>query len=90
MTASIHEVPLSERFHPEDFDLTDRSIIAGAINRYGINKLTTATPENLSVFTWEQVSQALLTSRKFCSGDALDDTDDLIYGVRDVRKHYAS
>lgn len=84
----IQEVPLSERFRPEEFDGPDLEIIVGALNKFGVSNLTRATTENLTAFTWEQVLQSLLLSRRACVGDALDDTDDVIYAVRDIRREY--
>lgn len=84
----IQEVPLCERFRPEEFEAGELEIIVGALNKFGVSNLTRATSTNLTAFTWEQVLQSLLQSRRECVGDSLDDTDDVIYAVQDVRREY--
>lgn len=88
MTVIVQEIPLQHRFRPETFEQFEKDIIVGALNKFGTNMPMRATPQNLTAFTWEQTIQALLLSRRHCTGDALDDVDDVIYNIRDTRKTY--
>jgi hypothetical protein len=84
------EIPLQQRFAPASFDAHEKEIIVGALNRYGIGNLAPAVPDNLSIFTWDQVQQALILSRRDCFGDSRDDVDDVIYNLMQERKSYVN
>lgn len=86
----IQNIPLEYRFQPDGFDAHELEVISGALNRYGVDNLVRASPNNLSVFTWEQVKHALMLSRKDCIGDALDDLDDVLWNVRHEEREYAN
>lgn len=80
------DLPYEYRFQPQTFDTRELEIIVGALNRYGVNTPAPARPENLNIFTWDQVQQALILSRRDCIGDSRDDVDDVIYELRAERK----
>lgn len=82
------EISARDKFRPEGFEQEERQVIAGALNRYGIENPYFAKPEALTAFTWDQVLHALLASRKDCIGDSLDAVDDVIFAVRDERSRY--
>lgn len=88
MFAMQSEISARDRFQPHDFDESDLEVIAGALNRYGIDNPIFANTKNLSAFTWEQVLNALTASRRDCIGDSLDDLDDVIYAVKAERNYY--
>lgn len=87
---SAQDIPYIERFQPSGFEDYQKNIIAGALNLRGVGNLLRADTQNLTVFTWEQVDQALRSSRQDCIGDALDDLDDTIIAVRQERKSYVN
>lgn len=86
---SQSEISARDKFQPHHLDDHERRLIAGAVNRYGVDNPLFANENNLSVFTWEQILAALMASRRDCIGDSLDDIDDVIYAVRAERKYYA-
>lgn len=88
MSQHIQDVPHEHRFQADAFDAHDLEIIIGAVNRYGVSLPTRADSENLSTFTWDQVKQALIISRRDCVGDSRDDVDDVIYAIQAERKTY--
>ncbi len=88
MALNQSEISLRDRFRPDNFVDFERSIIAGALNRYGVENPFHADTNNLTAFTWEQVLQALILSRRDSIGDAQADVEDVIYAVRDERKQY--
>ncbi len=78
-----------DRFDPKAFDDHQITVIAGAVNRYGIGNPCQADKRTLISFTWEQVQTALMRSRADCKGDARDDLDDVVYAVRDAQRAHA-
>jgi hypothetical protein len=84
----IQDTPHEHRFRPTSFDAHEKEIIIGALNKYGVGTPGRADEQNLTMFTWDQVQQALLMSRRDCVGDSRDDVDDVIYNLRSERKTY--
>lgn len=84
----VQDIPMIHRFQPGAFDAHEKEIIVGALNRYGVNNPLLATEQNLTAFTWDQVQQALILSRRDCKGDAIDDVDDVIHNLRAEKKSY--
>lgn len=82
------DISARDKFRPEGLEPEERSIIAGALNRYGVENPYFADANTLTAFTWEQVLHALQQSRRDCIGDSLDTVDDCIHAVNAERRSY--
>jgi hypothetical protein len=90
MALNQQEISHKDRFRPESFPVEEKSIIAGALNRYGVENPFRADENNLTAFTWDQVLQSLILSRRDSIGDAQEDVEDVIYAVRDERRNLSA
>lgn len=86
----VQDIPHQHRFQAQAFDQHEIEIIVGAVNKYGVGLPAPAHGKNLSIFTWDQVQQALIVSRRDCLGDSRDDVDDVIYNLHAERKSYVN